>query len=950
MTIKDRLTTFSGVNVSDGGKVNEMVREFLLEGFEEISRITEGLTKLEQDPGNSEIINSIYRSMHTIKGASAFLQFSEIETFTHFVENLLDDMRNETLKATPEIIDILLKASDHITAALNQVELTGNDEGCSNQDFIDSVKQALSVTGGVAPSENQPEDPAEAPAEPVAEAAPEQPAAEPVVDAAPEAVQQPAPESVMQTAPEEPVANDVADALDDLKAELDKVDVQGVTSTPADELPGATEVTRSFAPTIEEGKGEVEEAMSKHHESSISDSVIKVHVNLLDKMMNVVGELVLNRNQILQHSSMSDSPELVRLANELNNITSELQTDIMATRMQPIGSVLGKFERLVRDLSRATGKKVALKIEGQDTELDRTIIEAIKDPLTHLVRNSLDHGIELPENRASEGKDPIGTLLVKAYHEGGQVTIEIRDDGKGLCSEKILAKAMEKGLVSEEKAGEMSENQIHHLIFTPGFSTAEKVTNISGRGVGMDVVKTNIEKIGGQVDVFSRTGEGTIFKLKIPLTLAIIPALVVRANKEPFAIPQINLVELVRMDPSNSNEIEKVGNAEFLRLRGELLPVLRLNKILGYDEDPNKKEDDLNVVILNAEGLVYGLVVDAIQDTQEIVVKPLGQHLKELDVYAGATIMGDGDVALILDAMGLVQGHTKDSDIGKQKDSEVSAEASIGFHEGQEMILFSLNSSATFGVPLALVNRLEEFKKEQVELVGQRPVVQYRNTVMPIINLNTSLDLESESELKEAFSVLVIKNREKYFGLMVNQVLDIQVSESSELDSNHGKQKGILGSAFVGGSTVSVVDIFRVIEQSSGEEVKPPQALCGVGKTALVVDDSPFFRRIEIEAMKDQGFRVIEASNGQEALDKLQSNEVDIILSDIEMPVMDGYDLAKQVRSKENYKSLPMVAITTKFDDESKAEGEACGFSIYLEKFNKDEVIEAVSRFVGKAS
>ncbi len=907
MGVDKGLALNNGVNVSEGFKVNEMVREYLLEGFEEISRITDGLTKLEQDPSNSEIINSVYRSMHTIKGASAFLQFSEIESFTHFVENLLDELRNETLKVTPDIIDILLKAVDHITAALNQVELSGSDEGCANEAFINTVKKTLS--GGV--------------------------------DEASTASEAPGPDSSLV---------ETSGTLDELKAELEKVDIQSVESTASQDLPGVAELNKSFAPTVGDGKGEVEEAMTKHQESSISDSVIKVHVNLLDKMMNVVGELVLNRNQILQHSSLSDSPELVRLANELNNITSELQTDIMATRMQPIGSVLGKFERLVRDLSRATGKKVALKLEGQDTELDRTIIEAIKDPLTHLVRNSLDHGIEPPEQRAASGKDPLGILLVKAYHEGGQVTIEIRDDGSGLSSEKILAKALEKGLVTEEKASEMSENQIHHLVFTPGFSTAEKVTNISGRGVGMDVVKTNIEKIGGQVDVSSVQGEGTTFKLKIPLTLAIIPALVVRANGEPFAIPQINLVELVRMDPSNSNQIEKVGSAEFLRLRGKLLPVLRLNKILGYQESLEKKSEDLNVVILNAEGMVYGLVVDEIQDTQEIVVKPLGQHLKDLNVYAGATIMGDGDVALILDAMGLVQGHTKDSDIGKERDNEISGEASIGFHEGQEMILFSLNSSATFGVPLVLVNRLEEFKRDQVELVGQRPVVQYRNTVMPIINLNSSLNLEGEQNLNEAFSVLVIKNRNKYFGLMVNTVLDIQVSESSELDSNHGQQKGILGSAFVGGATVSVIDIFKVIENSFGEESLPPEVLCGVGKTALVVDDSPFFRRIEIEAMKGQGFHVIEASNGQEALEKLQSNNVDIILSDIEMPVMNGYDLARQVRSQEELQSLPMVAITTKYDEKSKAEGEASGFSVYLEKFNKEEVIEAVSRFISQAS
>jgi len=432
---------------------------------------------------------------------------------------------------------------------------------------------------------------------------------------------------------------------------------------------------------IESKKNQVQDESQMNavkQEISVIDSVVRVNVKVLDKIMNVVGELVLNRNQIVQFANSHEQSELNRLTQQLSIITTELQNDIMTTRMQPVGNVLSKFERVIRDLARKQNKKIKLIIKGEKTELDKTLLEAIKDPLTHLIRNAVDHGIESPEERVIANKPEEGIVMITSYHEGGQVTIEIKDDGGGINSVKVLEKAISKGIVTTEEAERMSEKQIINMIFSPGFSTAAEVTEISGRGVGMDVVKTNVEKIGGMVDIESEFGVGSTFKMKIPLTLAIIPALVVESDLESFAIPQINLVELVRIEDQNiSTKIEKLHDSEFFRLRGELIPIFRINEVLDLknvhektmaltknledlnvessfkNKNKNKNENvqsGINIVILNAEGKTYGLIVDKILDTQEIVVKPLSGALKHINIFAGATIMGNGHVALIIDA------------------------------------------------------------------------------------------------------------------------------------------------------------------------------------------------------------------------------------------------------------------------------------------------------------
>ncbi|MDH5762578.1 MAG: chemotaxis protein CheA [Nitrospinota bacterium] len=542
---------------------------------------------------------------------------------------------------------------------------------------------------------------------------------------------------------------------------------------------------------------------------------IRVDVDLLDRLMNLVGELVLARNQIVQFTATERDAAFISTTQHLNQLTAELQEGVMKTRMQPMGNIWNKFPRVVRDLAKNCNKKVRLDMEGKETELDKTLIEAIKDPLTHIVRNSVDHGIESPDERAAKGKNPEGRLFLRAYHEGGQVNIEIVDDGGGIDPAKIKTKAISKNLITHQDAARMSDREIINLIFTPGFSTAEKVSNLSGRGVGMDVVKTNIEKIGGSVDIHSRVGEGTTLKVKIPLTLAIIPALLVTCGGLRYAIPQVSLVELVRLESEEGKSaIEYIQGAPVYRLRGNLLPLVYLNKELGLESRANS--DSINIVVLQADSRQFGLVVDGINDTEEIVVKPLGKQLKGITAYAGATIMGDGKVALILDAMGLAQkAHViteEGRELGRKEivDREMDKAA-----ERQTLLVFSPGNETRMAVPLSMVARLEEFSRNMVERSGEKEVVQYRGEIMPLINLSDVFGMSSYRKEDDTMQVIVYSDQGRSVGVVVDKIIDIVEEVVTIKKGSHGH--GLLGSTVVQEKVTDMLDVTGVIRQADPE-------------------------------------------------------------------------------------------------------------------------------------
>jgi two-component system chemotaxis sensor kinase CheA len=542
---------------------------------------------------------------------------------------------------------------------------------------------------------------------------------------------------------------------------------------------------------------------------------IRVDVDLLDRLMNLVGELVLARNQIVQFTATERDASFISTTQHLNQLTAELQEGVMKTRMQPMGNIWNKFPRVVRDLAKNCNKKVRLDMEGKETELDKTLIEAIKDPLTHIVRNSVDHGIELPDERAAKGKNPEGRLFLRAYHEGGQVNIEIVDDGGGIDPAKIKMKAINKNLITHQDAARMSDREIINLIFTPGFSTAEKVSNLSGRGVGMDVVKTNIEKIGGSVDIQSRVGEGTTLKVKIPLTLAIIPALLVTCGGLRYAIPQVSLVELVRLESDEGKSaIEYIQGAPVYRLRGNLLPLVYLNKELGLESKANS--DSINIVVLQADSRQFGLVVDGINDTEEIVVKPLGKQLKGITAYAGATIMGDGKVALILDAMGLAQKAQVVTEEGRElgRKEAVDREADQAA-ERQTLLVFSPGNETRMAVPLSMVARLEEFSRNMVESSGEKEVVQYRGEIMPLINLSDVFGMSSHRKEDDTMQVIVYSDQGRSVGVVVDNIIDIVEEVVTIKKGSQGH--GLLGSTVVQDKVTDMLDVTGVIRQADPE-------------------------------------------------------------------------------------------------------------------------------------
>ena len=750
--------------------MDEIIKEFLVESYENLDRLDRDLVVLEKDPRATETLDSIFRTIHTLKGTSGFLGFGKLEAVAHVGENLLSKLRDGVLTINPEITSALLATVDAVRLMLGEIEKTGQP---GEQDFSELIQRLARLNEGANP--------------PASGTIPDAPSSEPVETKAP-AASAPAPAPAQAPVPK---------------------------AAPA---PAPAPANGEPAPAAAE--------LHETHNSAVSDSTIRVDIGLLDKLMNLVGELVLARNQVLQFTGQSADSAFLATSQRLNLITTELQESVMKTRMQPIGNVWSKLPRVVRDLAAGCDKQVRLEMEGKETELDKTIIEAIKDPLTHIVRNAVDHGIEKPEVRVEHGKPAEGCLKMRAYHEGGQVNIEITDDGGGIDNERVKQKAVQRGLVSADQAAHMSDREILNLLFLPGFSTVEKITNVSGRGVGMDVVKTNIEKIGGTVDLQSQPGEGTTLKIKIPLTLAIIPALIVTSGGDRFAIPQVSLLELVRLEGEQARQqIEFIHSTPVYRLRGQLLPLVYLNKELKLDAEslteslstgkvarPALHSDIVNIVVLQTDGHPFGLVVDEINDTEEIVVKPLGKQLKGVASFAGATIMGDGRVALILDVLGLAQGASVVTEARDRALLENATQARKTADTRQTLLLFEAGQGSRMAIPLSMVARLEEFPPSSVEHSGAQEVVQYRGQILPLIRVAKyvpTVSATANADKQEAMQVVVYSEEGRSVGLIVGRISDI-VQENITV-KRHATGNGLFGSVVIQDKVTDLLDVQAVI-------------------------------------------------------------------------------------------------------------------------------------------
>jgi two-component system, chemotaxis family, sensor kinase CheA len=1058
---------------------DETLRLYVEESLEHLSNIENDLLAIESTGAdiNEDLVNKVFRAAHSIKGGAGFMGLDNIKELSHKMENILGLVREREMVPNPEIINILLLASDALRNLLKNVEES------NNIDISEHVEALVGLTS-CSPTPKQEKKKISDSVDLILKG-------RSIFNVSKKDILNARNKGYFIYLVELDLIRDTFDRditpMDFLNKILEsgtlfncKIDVEAVGTLESDNMSERIPLTILFGtilePSMVNALFDIEEeyiyelkenftlasvvqltsaetcvpterdesfAVKSYPEAttvnenpvgnvnqdyptevqlnevkkpdgqpgvSTGDASLRVHVKLLDSLMNLAGELVLGRNQLLQAIALKDLHSVDASGQRLDLITSELQEAIMMTRMQPIGNIFNKFPRVVRDLSRSLGKEITLTIEGETVELDKTILEAIGDPLTHLVRNSVDHGIESPAARSKAGKSSTGHISLKAYHEAGQVNVEIRDDGKGIDPKKLIASAMAKNLITEKQTLTMSFKEKINLVFLPGLSTAEKVSDVSGRGVGMDVVKTNLDKLGGIVDIDSTIGEGTIVKIKLPLTLAIIPSQLIKVQGERYAIPQVNLDELFRIPAGQVKErIERVGDAEVVRLRDSLLPLIRLSDVIGiertYDDYKNEEtqkdrrmsiadrrskksplfKDDstgsvdqleldnnepgekdrrndfdrryhansaVNIVVVYTGSLKYGLVVDELQDSEEIVVKPLGRHIKHCKGYAGATIMGDGRVALILDVAGVSQMAGLTSMEGTDRAKEIAIEARANQSKDiQSLLVFRNAEEEQFAVPLGLVERIEKIKTSQIENVGGRRVMQYRGATLPLIAIEQVAQVKTMAEREDVLVIVfVLAGRE--VGLLATPPLDA-IEKALVIDDSTFKQPGIMGSAIIDGHTTLIINIFGIVEAINPTWFEKREVVCvseGKAATILYAEDSNFFRSQIKDYLLEDGYNVIDAEDGLIAWDLLQQHEKEIalVIADIEMPNLDGFGLTKKIRADSRFVNLPIIALTTMAGDDDIKKGKDLGINDYQIKLDKEKLMNSVYAFLRK--
>jgi len=904
--------------------MDDLIAEFLTETNEGLDKLDLDLVSLEQNPNDNELLSNIFRLIHTIKGTCGFLGLPRLEKVAHHAENVLGRFRDGDLEVTQEYMTLIFESIDAIKHIVGELEEKGAEPDGDDSALIaklDAVYEGKEAA-------------------PVEETTPAAEEEKEVVEGQPE------------SALEEGTVGKATEA--ELEAAFQATEV--LPQSPVEQAPPPAVVKEEQGAKIKK-------------EGSLASQTLRVSVDVLENLMTMVSELVLTRNQLLQILRAQSESDFAVPLQRLNHVVSELQEGVMKTRMQPIGNAWSKLPRIIRDLSMELGKKIDLEMHGQDTELDRQVLELIKDPLTHMVRNSGDHGIELPKDRLAVGKHETGKILLNAYHEGGHIIIQISDDGKGLPIEKIKQKILENGLATAEELADMTSQQIQQYIFHAGLSTAEKVTSVSGRGVGMDVVRTNIEKIGGSVELKSAEGKGSTFTIKIPLTLAIVSALVVESAGERFAIPQLSVRELVMTSEHGDNKIETIKGTPVFRLRERLLPLVSLDdllhlkscdslvqKISGADESKNAEENEDSddgdtltsrnqyVVVTQIGAYDFGIIVDRVYDTEEIVVKPVAKILRDIDLFSGNTILGDGSVIMILDPNGIARA-TGELDAGDTM--EATAEDIIHIATSQQktsLLLFRVGDGAPKAVPLSLVARLENVKLKDIEYSSERMMIQYRETLMPLLPFDPSMQIGTEGDKP----VLVFSNNNKSMGLIVDEIIDI-TEEHIDVQVT-GVQAGLLGSAIINGKATDVVDVMHFLNTCDGDwfrnNAEDTSGKNGHAKRkVLLVDDSPFFRNMLTPLLSIAGYEVTTLESAQEALKMCEDGiSFDIIVSDIEMPDMDGFEFAEKVKNSGNWQDIPLVALSSHTTSQDIDRGVTAGFEKHVAKFDKDTLLNTISQ------
>jgi len=897
--------------------MDDLLREFLTETNESLDTVDNQLVRFEQDPNNAKILDNIFRLVHTIKGTCGFLGLPRLEALAHAAETLMGKFR-DGMPVTGEAVSLILNTIDRIKDILGELESSEAEPEGSDPDLIGALEKMVEV--GMASMEGG--APASAPAVPAASSGG---AAEGIL--------------VAQTLERALRPGEVS--LDELERAFRETAVETVAApavaaapVPAAVAPAPKSAAKPAAkPAARKAAGDNEAAEA----DKVSAQSIRVNVDALEHLMTMVSELVLTRNQLLEISRRHEENEFKVPLQRLSNVTAELQEGVMKTRMQPIGNAWQKLPRIVRDLSAELGKQIELEMHGADTELDRQVLDLIKDPLTHMVRNSADHGLESTAARVAAGKPEVGTIRVSAYHEGGHIIICIADNGQGLNTERIKQKALQNGIVTEAELEKMSEAQIHKFIFAPGFSTAAAVTSVSGRGVGMDVVRTNIDQIGGTIDVKSVPGEGSSFTIKIPLTLAIVSALIVESAGERFAIPQIAVVELVRARANSDHRIERIKDTPVLRLRNKLLPLLHLRKLLKIDDGQEIDPENGFIVVMQVGSQTFGIVVDGVFHTEEIVVKPMSTKLRHINMFSGNTILGDGAVIMIIDPNGISQSVGNSMSAQSDMMDENAAARVAGSEQLTSLLVFHAGNTQPKAVPLALVTRLEEIAAEKIEFSNGRHMVQYRDHLMPLVSME-GVTVRSEG----VQPILVFVDDGRSMGLVVDEIVDI-VEESLNIEVASA-QEGLLGSAVIKGQATEVIDVGHFLPMAFADWfTRKDMQRSSLTQDVLLVDDSAFFRNMLAPVLKAAGYNVQTATNASEGLNILRGGkQFNVILTDIEMPEMNGFEFAEAVRADQRNNETPIIALSSLVSPAAIERGRQVGFHDYVAKFDRPGLIAAL--------
>ena len=1034
----------------------EFLQSFVEEANGHIESLENCLVNLDVESIEPEDINTIFRSVHSIKGCAGFFNLTKIVSLSHEMENLLGEVRSGNLCITSNMVDIILIATDCLKSMIEDV---GNSEEVDVNEHIKKISAFLNQDDGsdkARTDEKTYKNPPpscisqdELNEKIIARAISEGhfyfklraylnedllknnlnpieiikmmksignfielktsiiTASDETADVIDDIVMEFYFTSVLEKRFMGEALNLDEDLITELKFELPVVTYNTEEITHSEVIVQNDEIVQMQDEI--ENKKELEvksdnglldgnkDTAKKGQNIAVEDS-IRVHISLLNDLLNLTSEMVLGRNQLLRamEKHKKGIAGIDSILQNVDHITTQLQEKVMQTRMRSCSNVFNKFPRIMRDLAKKLNKEIELKLEGADVELDKSIIEALGDPLTHLVRNSADHGLEMPEERQRLGKSRMGTIIIKAYHEGGYVNIDVIDDGAGVNIEKIKNKAIEKGLASSSEVANMTEQEVLTFLFKPGFSTVEAITDVSGRGVGMDVVKTNIEKLGGTIEIFTAASRGSTFRILLPLTLAIIPSLIVEASGERFALPQVNLQEIVRIKPGDvTRKIEFINNNEVLRLRGRLLPIVHLADVIGlkrtyFDTCTNEIKEErrktisrsysnnsgtvvkrdgghksrklvniLRILVIKIGSRKIGLAVDVIHGGEEILVKPTPAFIKDCRCYSGVTIMGDGKAAMILDPEGIIERaslrFTDENNDKSDKSGDSSIELAEKIREYQNLLLFKGMGDETMGMDMSLIARVEEIELKNIEKIGDMEYIKFRGDLLRVFRAEDYLalsklkinhrarDKKSIEDQEKKLYVIIPKLTSHPIGILTEKVKDT-VQMKIVLNHEDRKIKGIIGSTILNEQIVLLINLYELLEMADPTNFEIEKLIGSKNIKVLLVEDTPFFLKLEKNYIEEAGYEVVTAENGKEALNYLQEHKVDAVVSDINMPIMDGIELVKKIRADKNHANIPVMAVTSLTGETQKKSGLEAGFDTYEFKLDRAKMLEALKK------